>query len=314
MKQNRTIKHLIIFALKNFFIFSGYIFGLLILFLPTAKIVSILFYLSNCTPPKITFLFYGFCQSAFSVTKIKIKKTMFASKKLVTGSIINLNLLLKTQREIFFWKVYEPHVVRFFTGSIERGAWALDIGANVGYYSLIMSDLVGDEGRVIAFEPEKNNYLSLVQNIKGTSKLNIVSENLAVGERSEKKKLFLNLDNEGGHSFDHVPNVNAEFFEEVDVNSVDQYLKRFSLEEISRIKTVKIDVEGFELSVLRGMKDFLNRGQELSVVCEVSANQEQIFSFMKDLGYRIYELRSQQQVLLVAPSEVERKRDLLFKK
>ena len=71
---------------------------------------------------------------------------------------------------------------------IKPGDHVLDIGANIGFYAKIISNLVGEKGKVYCFEPDKTNYNYLVKNTKGIS--NITLFNLAVSDKEEVIKVY----------------------------------------------------------------------------------------------------------------------------
>jgi len=317
-KKNILIKKLkfkLIFLLKTFFRLAGYLGGLILVLCPRKISLNFLYLLTNKTPNRIFFLFYHFNQSAFNIIKFKFPESYKVSKKLISGSNIILDITQNTQRQIYFWKIYEPHITYHLKSILNSGDWAIDIGANIGYHTLLMSDYVGDKGRVFAFEPERLNYENLVNNIMHSDKTNIVAKNLALGEKTEKRRLFLNIDNEGGHSFVSVPNQNSNYFQEVKVISLDNYLEKFSPEEIKRLKIVKIDVEGFERQVLSGMKNLLISNKNIHVICEISQNHYDILDMMSDLGYKAYLPNSQGRISPTNLSELYgKKRDIIFKR
>lgn len=157
----------------------------------------------------------------------------------------------------------EPHIQLLFKKMIKQGWTALDIGANVGIHSLLMSQLVGEQGSVYAFEPVSYNLqrLNLNRYLNGSSNLNIIP--FGVGEKNENST-----------------------FHEVDVNSFDlgnsslvlnEYLSTLPPSSISK-KTIsmislddfcsknlivpniiKIDIEGFEYFALKGAKNTLDK-------------------------------------------------------
>ncbi|NEN92482.1 MAG: FkbM family methyltransferase [Okeania sp. SIO3H1] len=76
----------------------------------------------------------------------------------------------------------------------------LDIGAHIGYYSVLAAKIVGIEGKVFAFEPELSNYQKILENISLNNLNNISLFNLAAGSETKQTQLFFNQDNDGGHA------------------------------------------------------------------------------------------------------------------
>ena len=112
------------------------------------------------------FVFYQFLKELtrrfYSNSRIPVSVV----KKLKTGGKMNLNLSEKTQRHIYIAKAYEINLTGFILKHIKKGDVFFDIGANVGYFSILVSPLVGETGRVFAFEPELKNFSALVSNAK----------------------------------------------------------------------------------------------------------------------------------------------------
>jgi len=72
------------------------------------------------------------------------------------------------------WGFFEKYETKLFKKSIKRGMVVLDIGANIGYYTLLAARLVGDEGKVFAFEPDPYNYSLLRKNIEANRYNNVI--------------------------------------------------------------------------------------------------------------------------------------------
>lgn len=83
---------------------------------------------------------------------------------------------------------------------IKKGDIVIDCGANIGYYSLLFSKLVGESGKVFAFEPEPTNFFLLQKNLKENNITNVKALNLAVSDKEGESVLFLDKDSSGSHS------------------------------------------------------------------------------------------------------------------
>lgn len=140
----------------------------------------------------------------------------------------------------------------------------IDIGAHVGYYTLVAARQVGSQGTVHAFEPEPCNYELLVENIRLNDYTNITTHNLAVSSKSGPSNLFVSSLDSGRHSiYDHgLPKKDV-----VSVNSVamDDFFESAGWPEADLIK---IDVEGAENVVLKGMTGALQRSKILRLIIE----------------------------------------------
>ncbi len=150
---------------------------------------------------------------------------------------------------------YEPDFFQALRKHIRSGDACVDVGGNLGYYSLLMARLTGPKGRVVTFEPVAENLAVLRENIEINKFKNIKVVDSALGERAGVLKLIRS----GSETFTATPStrgyaVEGEHMEvEVRVDTLDSYLDR----EFLRPNVIKIDVEGAELDVLRGATETL---------------------------------------------------------
>lgn len=151
--------------------------------------------------------------------------------------------------------------IGLITRHVRPGMSVLDIGANIGFYTMLLSRSVGKNGTVYAFEPEENNFNHLRRLTAKLTNLKLVKA--ACGEKSGMSYLYkseyLNVDH---HLYE-----NDEAREKVGVRmvSVDEYLKH----ECSGIGFVKIDVQGYDCFVLKGMKETLGRSDNTIIIGEL---------------------------------------------
>ena len=142
---------------------------------------------------------------------------------------------------------------------VHPGDWVLDVGANVGQYTLRLSELVGKEGRVFAFEPIAETAEILTAMACRAHYRNISIFNIAVSERA------------GEVSF-RVPNGDAglpNYFQARVIGEGDRTVPCFALDDLPfphRIALVKIDVEEHEVQVIRGMRHLIERDHPILIV------------------------------------------------
>ena len=96
-------------------------------------------------------------------------------------------------------EIYEPLETEFVKKEVKKGNVVLDIGANIGYYTLIFAKLVGENGKVFAFEPDPTNFALLKKNVEMNGYKNVVLVQRAVSNKTGKLKLYLCEDNPGDH-------------------------------------------------------------------------------------------------------------------
>lgn len=198
---------------------------------------------------------------------------------------------------------YEPNLIAGLRRFLRPGMVCMDIGANAGLFSLFMAKRVGNGGKVYAFEPTPDTFQRLRKNIDlNAAQHNIVAENVAVTERSGEVELHVgppelcvfNSIGEVVH-----PSAKAGRFTRVLVpaTTIDDYC---AAHKINHVDCVKIDVEGAELQVLKGMGRVLKEnprivllvefGQAMSVAC--GASVEIMAKWFEDFGFQLFMITS----------------------
>ena len=157
---------------------------------------------------------------------------------------------------LFYNKLkYESNFDDFFNKKLKKNYIVFDIGANIGYYSKIFSELVMPQGQVHAFEPSKLNFDKLNSNLRNS---NIKTYNIAIGNMN--KKLFLNQGTDDIGATSKLNESNNGVGNWVDVTTIDELINSLPIPN-----AIKIDVEGFEINVLEGARRTL-LNPELKVV------------------------------------------------
>jgi FkbM family methyltransferase len=186
------------------------------------------------------------------------------------------------------WKALsDRHERTLLRQLIRPGMTVVDVGANIGIYTRFFSRLVASSGHVHAFEPAPLNYMHLQENI-GYFR-NVSLNQKAVGEKSGVIKLFfsdeLNVDH---RTFD-----SGDGRKGVDVSAVtlDDYFNTGD-----RVDLIKIDVQGYELSVLKGAKRVLAENQDIKILMEfwpyglakAKVLPSQVIHLIHSLGFEIH--------------------------
>lgn len=165
-------------------------------------------------------------------------------------------------RGLYRRKIHEPALTKFlltrFAGPAERNF--IDVGANIGYFSCLMSKLAGPGGKVLAVEPEPNNLKLLEQNLKINQLTNVAVHACALGASEGSATLGLYKPaNRGRHS---ILDTDAKSTVEVRVRTLDDLANSSGSGDVLW-SLVKIDVEGYEGFVLAGAKQTLPRMEAL---------------------------------------------------
>lgn len=196
------------------------------------------------------------------------------------------------QQQIYFFGLFDERGIRFIKKQLKEGDVCIDIGANIGCYSLIASKLVGSQGHVFAFEPVRHIYERLRYHIECNNMDNVSSEKKAISDRPGKLTLYVSGNNNWGMSSIFHHDEESGEVETVDSITIDDYVKQNRIEKITLIK---IDIEGAELLALLGMKNTLVEYQPL-LMMEISDAvlkgnsspiriKDEILRFLQNLGY-----------------------------
>jgi len=161
-------------------------------------------------------------------------------------------------------KGFETFETELFKQALKPGMNFVDIGAHIGYYSLIASKIVGSSGKVFSLEPEPGNFSLLKKNVEANGAMNITPINAAVSDTAGKRDLFIERYNKGHHSFGQ--NQGSAGKITVATETLDGVLEKHGN---PRIDAIKIDIEGAEPIALRGMKATIARNPHIVIFTEV---------------------------------------------
>jgi len=150
-------------------------------------------------------------------------------------------------------KCWEPFETSIFRELMQGASSFIDVGANIGYYSLVASGLMKDEGTILSIEPEQNNYSLLVDNAKINNFTNIIPVNVGCLESDAGATILLSRDNYGDHRL-------IECVPDSGINAVTETTTLDKLiSDLGKIPDlIKVDTQGSELAILKGMRNTLS--------------------------------------------------------
>jgi FkbM family methyltransferase len=148
---------------------------------------------------------------------------------------------------------WETAETAWFIRTVKPGDIIVDAGANFGYYTIIGSRLVGEKGKVYAFEPDPTNFELLQKNVRLNGLTNVVLEQKALSNRKGTLKLYIAGENKGDHRIYQPVDESRRPSVEVEAVRLDEYFK----DHKRGIDFLKTDTQGAEGVILEGMKGLL---------------------------------------------------------
>ena len=158
--------------------------------------------------------------------------------------------------------VYSPLQTAVVKKHVKPGNIVVDVGANIGFFTLIFARLVGPRGRVFAFEPDPENFELLRRNVELNGYENVTLVQKAVSRANGSTRLYLSNENTAGHriydSQQSWPSI------EIEAVRLDDYLA----DKVAPVDFLKMDIEGSELAALEGMPRLLSSNPRLRIMTE----------------------------------------------
>jgi len=192
-----------------------------------------------------------------------------------------------------FFGVYEKGETAFVQRSLQSGMTVLDIGANVGYYTALATRAVGPSGRVIALEPDPQSFEYLEQTIAANKVGNVNAFQCAAADHEAKMTLHISKDNRGDNRL-YEPDPKWPKIT-VTARPADDVLKESG---IGSVDFIKIDVQGFEASVINGLQNTLAQSKKLTLLAEfwpkglsdAGSDPKEFLERLRDHGLQLHEL------------------------
>ncbi len=211
-------------------------------------------------------------------------------------------ILYGYQHLVRYQKSFEYETLKIFTDFIKPGDVVLDIGANIGLYTLVASKKVGDDGCVIAFEPTSQTFQLLLENITLNKLHNIITVKEALADVKKPVIMQRPIGINSGYedAFHQIVEASVDDEGAIFTNTLDQYVADHQLK---RIDIIKIDIEGAELLFFKGAKHTLMQLKPTLIFesnehhCKAFGNNVvDVLCFVKGLGYYITQLNQEQWV------------------
>jgi len=236
--------------------------------------------------------------------------------RIADGYLIELDLDGYIANQLYWFGNFEDEVKSYLVGYLRPGAVCVDVGAHVGYFTLIMSSLVGPQGRVFSFEPEPRNFGRLCSNLQLNSVTNVEPVCAALSDFDGIARLWLSRDaNDGMHSL--LDWGLSSHHTQVRTMKLDTFALGRRLDQ--RIDLVKLDCEGSETEALDGMQETILRFKPVLLV-EVHPTYllrrgrgvEQFKSCISSAGYHGFKVRRDGSLVPCQATTSEHSHNMVF--
>jgi FkbM family methyltransferase len=222
----------------------------------------------------------------------KLKQIKCICKPIIGNFNINVETKNFIDASIYYTGDYEPYLKKHFKNLIKKGDFILDIGANIGFHTLYFAELTGVNGKVFSFEPIPINFDALQRNIELNQFPQIKPVNKALGNINTQMNVHINQDAQNPGAFN--------LFENGEKNTIiacikgDDYLAE---NKISKINFIKVDVEGFELEVFKGLTKTIQNSKPIIIFeydknyqAKLNENPKAIIQFLANFSYQFFSI------------------------
>ena len=231
----------------------------------------------------------------------------YIEKKLSDKLTIRLFKKANLSQELYCYG-FEEAEINFFKKYIKQGDVIIDIGANIGLFTLIAADKTGSQGKVISFEPSPQTFMWLKENISANNLENVSPFKMALSDREGSIEFFVS--SEGYDAFNSVikPSKGTNYnVENVVTTKLDSFVEKEGL--LEKVALIKIDVEGFEIPLLNGGNKILSSEFAPDLVIEFTESNAKnagvtcvdLYDAITKLGYKLYRYNKITNILLPEP-------------
>lgn len=224
-----------------------------------------------------------------------------SGKKDVAVNGFTMRLDPKDSLGLSVWGIYEPAITALVQDRIKPGMNVIDVGANIGYYTLLFSRLVGSEGKVYAFEPDPENAEILKINLERNNCRNVLQENKALADVPGQGKLYKSEENRGDH---RIFSATDRPFVPIELIRLDDYLGA----NASHVDFIKMDIQGAEYFALQGMRATLLNPKIMMVMefspdllREAGTDLAELVGFLREQGFRLYDINEPAKKIIELP-------------
>ena len=225
----------------------------------------------------------------------KIIREHILKKEFIKKTKYGFKIKLDVSRDVdkhFYWGEFEVDLINFLKSLLNDCSVFIDIGANIGIYTLLASKHIRKDGKVFAFEPSDWAYNRLKENLKLNETKNVEVFKLAVSNFTGLKQFYV-CEDDAYNSLISTPMKEVQKVVEVESICLNDFCVN---RNIDQIEILKIDVEGADYLVLKGAEEILKSDKSPIIVCEfnqkisggITYNKDEFSEFMKELSYKFF--------------------------
>lgn len=222
-----------------------------------------------------------------------ISSKLFSRNRSVSDEIFGFRVELDLRENIqwMIWtRSFEPVETKWVRAFLKPGMRFVDVGSNVGYFSLLASSLVGSSGKVFAFEPSDIARRTLESAVRNNGIKNIEISPCGLGDEKIVRRLYDAPDSTHSPSF---VATEGDLIGSCEIVTYDDWAASSG---VGVADLVKIDVEGFEPNVLRGMRESMKAGKVRAILIEASpgwlnlnqSSPDELLELLKSSGYQVH--------------------------
>jgi FkbM family methyltransferase len=205
---------------------------------------------------------------------------------------------------------FEPYETELFRKAILPGMTVIDIGANIGYYTVIAARLVGEKGSVIAYEPAPENFGILQKTIEANDFRNVAAHQIAIADKKGQLNLHLYESNKGKHSLVKDAQDARGFTTSIAVQTtaLDEFLAE---KNIAEVDVVKMDIEGAESIAMIGMSKTLKKTKMLfleftpSAIKKAGHDPLEVLANLREKGFTLHSIDERQKTLTIVENDAK---------
>jgi len=201
--------------------------------------------------------------------------------------------------ELYYFKVWEQHLLDVIDKYVEEGTVAIDAGANFGSISVPISKKLGQDGKLYSFEMSETMTERLIKNLNQNDCANVEVFNLALSDKIEEKVFFEEPKEGEKHNFGDIRINKQSKGKEVETATID------SLDIQGKVSFIKVDCQGYDLKVMKGAKETIKKNKptvvfewEEDMSIEFDDTIKDVFDFYSELNYEVTKIEKDDWIAL----------------